>query len=195
MDPVVLGVLALVVCWQGFVILGLARKVSDLQQSSSGDIDGGRALSYVRGDVAPGRLIGTDIDGRRRDFSVRSGDQILLFTTLGCSACGRAVVAAHEVLTEASIDWAYVLPVVGHEEAAANPTSWFSQLPSALQGRGVFLDMKLWEEWGPKGTPTAVYMQEGIVIDLVAGAASAELMSAFVTRNGLIKRESVTRSA
>lgn len=173
----VLSLLAVVVAWQGLLLIALGRRVVSLEERLSGEAI--VPLSYAVGDAVPGELAGTSMDARPRSLSLRNGRWLVLFATAGCSACGRAALAATHAAVSAGIQSVIIMP-----EAEGDPSlgtaGWLSEAQPQVLSAIVLIPLAQWMGWGPQGTPTAILVQDGILRDIATGLTDAPSLGHFV---------------
>jgi hypothetical protein len=163
----VFAVLAAVVAWQGLAIIGLARRLLEIERRQQGFRQ--NVLAYQAGDPVPRTVVGETTLGTPTSLALDRGSWLLIFATEGCSACGRATQAAIELIDQRDdLALAVMMPsarVGGKEQASPGDhevhESWVSKLTEREAESLLMLPETDWIDWGAQGTPTAAIVQNG----------------------------------
>lgn len=192
---VVVGVLAVVVAWQGLALLGLSRRLVEVENRQQGIKQS--VLAYQVGDPVPGTVVGETVLGTPTSLALKQGQWLIIFATEGCSACGRTTRAAVDLTNHREdLTLAVLMPAIG--PAGPEPVSsakdhekhesWLSMLTDEQASHLLKVPESDWVEWGAQGTPTAAIVRDGRLAAVDVGLATSELLASFLNTNTTERR-------
>lgn len=176
------GIMAVVTAWQGLAIIGLTRRILELEGRTTGEQRATTVLSYQPGDRVPANLSVAGLTGSLEALALDHGLWLLVFATEGCTACSRAARAAVAV---ASAHQDLAVAILLPEQMDSREASWIDESPWDVRRLMYRLFRDDWLSWGPQGTPTCVLVADSRIADVEVGLATKRLVESFLERNSV----------
>lgn len=173
-------VLVVITAWNSMAIIALYKRGMQGQDGRKSSVETFLGV----GDAVPPSMSGSTISGEHRRARVGEGTWLIVVASSACSACHRALQATYAAAADLPVT---VMPVLSSSDRPDDLTTgqagWMRSAAPTLLGELVFLQGNQWKVFGADGTPTALLINAGIVVDIGVGLATEDLVRDFLERS------------